>query len=123
MNAKTLERKRALALMWDCPQLSDRAIARQIGVGNKTVSRWRKEATPDQRLRGAAKVVGDTLAALDQAGHQWQAMLLVPTCPYCQGRALVVANSPSDRSRSASFSPSTTKTGSAGSAASSSGSR
>ena len=56
--------KRALALMWDCPQLSDRAIARQIGVGNKTVSRWRKEATPDQRLRGDELTTQDLCALL-----------------------------------------------------------
>jgi hypothetical protein len=27
--------------MREFPQLSDREIARQLGVGNKTVSRWR----------------------------------------------------------------------------------
>jgi hypothetical protein len=88
MNAKTLERKRALALMEDCPQLSDRAIARQIGVGNKTVSRWRKEATPDQRLRGDELTTQELCALLAEHRpriqqrrlRRWrQAGLLVPS--------------------------------------------
>jgi hypothetical protein len=41
MRAKVVDRERALALMREFPQLSDREIARQLGVGNKTVSRWR----------------------------------------------------------------------------------
>ena len=95
MNVKTLERKRALALMGDFPQLSDRAIARRIGVGNKTVSRWRREAAPDQRLRGDELITQDLCGLLAEHGlriqqrrlRRWrQAGLLVPSYRRWSGR-------------------------------------
>jgi Homeodomain-like domain len=46
VNGKPELRQQALALMRERPGLSDRAIARELGVGNKTVSRWRQTAAP-----------------------------------------------------------------------------
>src|SRR5689334_19798140 len=50
MRAKVADRERALALMREFPQLSDREIARQLGVGNKTVSRWRSSEHVSREL-------------------------------------------------------------------------
>ena len=50
MRAKAADREQALALMREFPQLSDREIARQLGVGNKTVSRWRASEDVSREL-------------------------------------------------------------------------
>jgi hypothetical protein len=50
MRAKVADRERALALMGEFPQLSDREIARQLRVGNKTVSRWRASEKVSREL-------------------------------------------------------------------------
>lgn len=43
MNAKPEQRAQAAALLEESPWLSDREVARQVGLGNKTVSRLRAE--------------------------------------------------------------------------------
>jgi hypothetical protein len=48
VNAKPELRQQALTLMCEHPHLSDREIARQIGVGNKTISRWRSTISGEQ---------------------------------------------------------------------------
>lgn len=50
-------REQALALMQD-PSMSDRAIAQQLGIGNKTVSRWRRDAGLGRPDAGAETSLG-----------------------------------------------------------------
>lgn len=67
MNAKPEKRLQALALMQQQPHLSDREIARQIGVANKTVSRWRG-LTAGRRQMEDALSSKDLCALLSEHG-------------------------------------------------------
>jgi hypothetical protein len=87
MAAKPEERAKALALMQERPALSDRAIARRLGLGNRTVSRWRHEAGLERETVPAVEgLLGTRLRAglaeievsLDQF-RRWRATGLVPT--------------------------------------------
>jgi hypothetical protein len=62
VNARPEQREQAIALMREHPHLSDREIARQIGVGNKTVSRWRSATT--RELEPVDAVASKDLCAL-----------------------------------------------------------
>lgn len=87
MGSKTAEQAQALAIMNGCPQVSDREIARRLGVSNKSVSRWRADAQLPAAVStppgGLARP--DLLARLAQYGiseHQlarWRADRLLPS--------------------------------------------
>jgi hypothetical protein len=67
VNAKPELRQQALALMREYPHLSDREIARQISVGNKTVSRWRSTISGEQE-RDDVMASKDLCALLNEHG-------------------------------------------------------
>ena len=65
MNAKPRERQRALTLMRELPWMSDREIAREIGVSNKTVSRWRADSPVPRALPDGALATEDVIARVE----------------------------------------------------------
>jgi hypothetical protein len=75
VNAKPEQRAQAAALLEECPWLSDREVARRVGLGNKTVSRLRAErgiarsiTAPDPDGRDAAeRRAADDLPAVELA--------------------------------------------------------
>jgi hypothetical protein len=68
MRANVVDRERALALMREFPQLSDREIARQLGVGNKTVSRWRSSDQVSRELAVEYLTTSELLEQLCERG-------------------------------------------------------
>lgn len=81
--------------MRELPALSDREIARELGVGNKTVSRWRQEANLERRPNEDGLTSDDLCALLSEQGLQmgvgrlraWRvAGLLVPSRRHWSGQ-------------------------------------
>ncbi len=68
MTAKSELREQALALMREFPNWSDREIARQLGVGNKTISRWRAGEGLSRELTVESLTTKEVLAQLRERG-------------------------------------------------------
>jgi hypothetical protein len=108
VNREPSKRERAVALLREFPQLSDREIARQVGAGNKSVSRWRasenvsREPTVDylttavllQQLRDRGLMLSPRHSARGEHGEAERLMReavdlsLRSDSPFGQGNAL-----------------------------------
>lgn len=109
MNAKPEQRGRAAALLDASPWLSDREIARRVGLGNKTVSRLRAErgiprGTATARLSAAGGLPAVELAVAGGASERklrrWhEAGLLAAPARYWIGKRRVPLYSPRDVER------------------------
>ena len=85
MNAKPERRREALQLLKAAPWLSDREVARRVGLGNKTVSRLRGETGIARRVATAGLRAQELAAAAGVSERQlrrWRAhgLLPQPTC-------------------------------------------
>jgi hypothetical protein len=67
VNAKPEQRAQAAALLEASPWLSDREIARRVGLGNKTVSRLRAERRVPRGTSTAESGAADGLPAVELA--------------------------------------------------------
>jgi hypothetical protein len=68
VNSKPVERDRALKLMRDHPLKGDREIARELGVSNKSVSRWRTAERVPRGQLPEALTTSEVIAGAAKAG-------------------------------------------------------
>jgi hypothetical protein len=68
VRAKLKQREQALTLLRAQPELSSREVARRVGVGNKTVSRWRSAEGLEQLPASDVLTSKDVCALIEEQG-------------------------------------------------------